>query len=246
MDGWLDGWVDGWMDTTHDSLSQLFLSNRRMEKNTCQPDSQLASLSLFILILADDRRIALAFFTHTQIHTIVALWCGFFSWGLTYGSFVELQSWLCIDRHQKVRQHFGQWAHQSVSCQFFDTRSKVGHISESQPEENRVGPIRCWESPRTQCPSMSSCYRKERGTFRALVARVEKIFSGGVISPCIKAQFKQTSVGAVTVRRRNALPVCATLPSAICGSTVTVWLMMPHSLPEYQPQHSLCPWRKTI
>ena len=43
-----------------------------------------------------------------------------------------------------------------------------------------------------------------------------------VISPCIKAQFKQTSVGAVTVRRRNALPVCRTLPSVICGSTVTV------------------------
>lgn len=43
-----------------------------------------------------------------------------------------------------------------------------------------------------------------------------------VISPCIRAQFKQTSVGAVTVRGRNALPVCATLPSVICGSTVTI------------------------
>ena len=43
-----------------------------------------------------------------------------------------------------------------------------------------------------------------------------------VISPCIRAQFKQTSVGAVTVRGRNALPVCATLPSVICSSTVTV------------------------
>lgn len=43
-----------------------------------------------------------------------------------------------------------------------------------------------------------------------------------VIFPCIKAQFKQTSVGAVTVRRRNALPVCTTLLSVICDPTVTI------------------------
>lgn len=54
-----------------------------------------------------------------------------------------------------------------------------------------------------------------------------------VISPCIRAQFKQTSVGAVTVRGRNALPVSATLPSVICGSTVTIWLMMARSLPTF-------------
>lgn len=44
---------------------------------------------------------------------------------------------------------------------------------ESLPEENRVGLIRCEESPRTQCPSLSSGCRKKRGTFRALEARVE-------------------------------------------------------------------------
>lgn len=54
-----------------------------------------------------------------------------------------------------------------------DTRSKVGHSDESLPEEKRVGLIRCEESPRTQCPSLSSCYRKEKGTFRELEARVE-------------------------------------------------------------------------
>ncbi|MEQ2259267.1 hypothetical protein XENORESO_009139, partial [Xenotaenia resolanae] len=35
------------------------------------------------------------------------------------------------------------------------------------------GLIRCEESPRTLCPTLSCCYRKERDTFRALEARVE-------------------------------------------------------------------------
>ena len=100
----------------------------------------------------------------------------------------------------------------------------MGHISESHRQRGTGwGLIRCEESPRTPCPSLSCCYRKERGTFRAMEARVEwEEILGEVISPHIRAQFKQTSVGAVTVKGRNALPVCATLPYVICGSAVAV------------------------
>ena len=75
-----------------------------------------------------------------------------------------------------------------------------------------MGLIRCEGSPRAQCPNLSSCYRIERGTFGGK-GGVGGDLSREVISPCIRAQFKQTSVGALTVRGRNALPVCATLPS---------------------------------
>lgn len=75
---------------------------------------------------------------------------------------------------------------------------------------------------------------------------VDGDWSREVIFLSITAQFKQTSVGAVTVRGRNALPVCATLPSVIYGLSVTVWLMMPSSPPTHEGRHSLCPWRKSI
>lgn len=65
--------------------------------------------------------------------------------------------------------------------------------------------------PRVPCLPLVTEHPVERGTFRTLEG--EEFFCGAVISPHIRGQFKQTSVGAVTVRGRNVLPVCATLPS---------------------------------
>lgn len=79
-----------------------------------------------------------------------------------------------------------------------------------------MGLIRFEESPGTRCPSLFSRFRKERDTVRG-EGGVGGDLSGAVISPCIKAKFKQTSVGAVTVRRKNVLPV---RDSALCD----LWL----------------------
>ena len=70
------------------------------------------------------------------------------------------------------------------------------------------------------CPLVTE--RRELPLGTGLKGGVGGGLSQEVISPCIKEQFKQTSVGAVTVRRRNALPVRMTLPSVICGPTVTI------------------------
>lgn len=83
-----------------------------------------------------------------------------------------------------------------------------------------MGLIRFEESPGTPCPNLFSCVRKERDSFRG-EGGVGVDLSSAVISPCIKAKFKQTSAGAVTVRKRNVLPVC---DSALCD----LWLHCHH------------------